>query len=198
VAGRPRQALSGPGRAGHRAALAALPLNPEVRGRVAAYLDIVERWNPRINLTGARTATDRVALLVAPVVAAEAALCGEHLIDVGSGNGSPGVVLGLLRPGTKLTLLEPRARRWAFLKEVSRELGLGARVLRQRHDEYSGPPGDTVSVRALRLPAEQLRPLIAPGGRLLLFRSEEALPPGFVRLQAPCAGVSVLSPERST
>ena len=42
-------------------------------------------------------------------------------------------------------------------------------VRRQRHDEYDGPPAATVTVRALRLPPEEVAPLVAPGGRLLVF-----------------------------
>ena len=48
------------------------------------------------------------------------------LIDVGSGNGSPGLVLALVRDDLEVTLLEPRARRWAFLREAARASGARA------------------------------------------------------------------------
>jgi 16S rRNA (guanine527-N7)-methyltransferase len=93
-----------------------------------------------------------------------------RLIDVGSGNGSPGLVLALVREDLEVTLLEPRARRWAFLREAARAAGRSdVRVLRSRHDTYDGPPARTVILRALALPLEALAPLVAPGGRVVFF-----------------------------
>ena len=92
------------------------------------------------------------------------------LLDVGSGNGSPGLVLALLRDDIEATLLEPRTRRWAFLREAARRCGEGrVHVLRGRHDTYRGAPARTVTVRALALPLGELAPLVMPGGRLVIL-----------------------------
>jgi len=91
------------------------------------------------------------------------------LIDVGSGSGSPGLVLALLRDDLEVTLLEPRARRWAFLREAARAAGRPVRVLRLRHDTYPGPPARTVTLRAVAVPLAELAPLVEPGGRVLVF-----------------------------
>ncbi len=92
------------------------------------------------------------------------------LIDLGSGNGSPGLVLALLREDIAATLLEPRQKRWAFLREAARAAGVrSVRVLRARHDEYDGPSARTLTVRALALPLAELGRLVAPGGRLIVF-----------------------------
>ena len=42
-------------------------------------------------------------------------------------------------------------------------------VLRQRHDQYAGPPATNVVVRALALPLPELAALVAPGGQLLVL-----------------------------
>src|SRR6185295_15498595 len=81
----------------HRGLLEALGLEPSGIDRLEAYLDLVARWSERINLTAARTAEDRVRLLVAPVLPAVPVPEAGRLLDVGSGNGSPGLVLALLR-----------------------------------------------------------------------------------------------------
>jgi len=78
-------------------------------------------------------------------------------------------VLAALRPDLQATLLEPRMRRWAFLREAARAMDLAVDVRRQRHDEYDGPPAATVAVRALRLPTGEIAPLVARGGRLLVI-----------------------------
>jgi len=139
----------------------------------------VARWNLRVNLTGAKSAGNRVRLLVAPVLPALAMPVPGRLIDVGSGNGSPGLVLALLREDLRVVLLEPRTRRWAFLREATRAAGRDdVLVLRQRHDEYEGSPAPTVTVRGLALPLPALARLVEPGGRLLVFggRPREAAP----------------------
>src|SRR6266700_3065338 len=129
--------------------------------RAEAYLDLLARWNARVNLTGARGAGDRVRLLVAPVIPVLALPDPGRLIDVGSGNGSPGLVLALLRDDLEAILLEPRARRWAFLREATRAAGRGdVEVLRRRHDQYEGPPAPTVTLRGLALPLGALARLV--------------------------------------
>jgi len=110
-----------------------------------------------------------VRLLVGPVVPAAGLPDPGSLVDVGSGNGSPGLVLALLRDDLDVTLLEPRARRWAFLREAARAAGRPVRVLRVRHDAYPGPAARTVTLRALAIPLDELAPLVEPGGQVLVF-----------------------------
>jgi 16S rRNA (guanine527-N7)-methyltransferase len=146
-----------------------------------------------VNLTGARTAGERVALLVQPVLPALSLVAEGPLLDVGSGNGSPGLVLALLRRELPATLLEPRLKRWAFLREAARAAGRAdLEVLRQRHDQYAGPPAATVTVRALALTPAALAPLVRPGGRLLVFGPAPAPAAGWTVVPAPAAGLHAL------
>ncbi len=154
----------------HRPPLEALGLTEPAVSRLTRYLDTLALWSPRVNLTGARTAPERVRLLVAGVLPALPLVAPGSLVDVGSGNGSPGLVLALLREDVQATLLEPRQKRWAFLREAARASGVSeVRVLRVRHDEYDGPPAGTLTMRALALPLAELAPLVAPTGRLIIF-----------------------------
>ena len=177
----------------HATLLRALGLDAHSAVLLARYLDLVAAWNPRINLTGARTPKERVDVLVAPVMPAAASLEPGLVLDLGSGNGSPGLVLAALRPDLPVTLLEPRQRRWAFLREAARAIGRPeVDVRRCRHDAYAGPPARTVSVRALALPLSELVPLVLPGGRLFVWGpapggGEEA----FVAEAAPGPGIHV-------
>jgi 16S rRNA (guanine527-N7)-methyltransferase len=123
-----------------------------------------------------------VALLVAPVLPAMPLLRPGRLLDVGSGNGSPGLVLALVRSDVDAVLLEPRAKRWAFLREAVRAAGAVARVevVRARHDEYGGAPAETVALRALALPLASLARLVVPGGRLLVLGARPSPDPTFI------------------
>jgi 16S rRNA (guanine527-N7)-methyltransferase len=159
---------------------------------LARYLDLLAAWSPRVNLTGARGPAERVRLLVEPVLAAAPLVAGP-LLDVGSGNGSPGLVLALLRPEVAVTLLEPRLKRWAFLREAARAAGRAdVEVRRERHDQYPGEPAATVTVRALALPLEELRALVRPGGRLLVFGPGPSPGPGWTTEPPPAPGLHVL------
>jgi len=171
---------------GHEAELARLGVPEPARLPLAAYLDLVARWSSRLNLTGADSDRARVETLVRDAVHASRWVEGPDLLDVGSGAGTPGLVLALLRPELRVTLLEPRQKRWAFLREACRaverpDVGVEAR----RHDEWSGPAAQTVTLRALRLPLRELAHCCAPGGRLLVIGRAPAAEAPFVAEEGP-------------
>jgi 16S rRNA (guanine527-N7)-methyltransferase len=156
-------------RSSHRVALEGVGLAGPTADRLASYLDLLAEWRRRVNLTGARNPRALVEELVQPAVAMADQPQPGRLIDVGSGNGSPGLVLAILRPDLQVTLLEPRVRRWAFLREAARVTGCETETLRLRHDEYRGEPAQTVTIRALALPLAALAPLVVGGGQLLVL-----------------------------
>jgi 16S rRNA (guanine527-N7)-methyltransferase len=139
------------------------------RNRLSRYLASLVRWSRNINLTGAETERSIFDTLIHPVLGGESLLSG-HVIDVGSGNGSPGLVLAALRPDLRFTLLEPRAKRWAFLRDAVRDMAIAnVAVIRARSDSYQGSPGRTVTIRAVGLGADSLRPLLEGGSGDILF-----------------------------
>ena len=139
------------------------------RGRLDRYLDCLQQWSASINLTGAESPAAAFDTLVRPVLGAET-LVLESVIDVGSGNGSPGLILAALRPDLTFTLLEPRAKRWAFLREAARVMDAkNVIVRRERSDGYLGPTARTVTMRAVGLKPVSLRPLLGPTGCVLVF-----------------------------
>ena len=163
---RGRPALEPDAPSPHRAALQEIGLPAGALEPLAAYLDRLATWSRRVNLTGARTPAERVGVLVRPVLPLAALLEGD-VLDVGSGNGSPGLVLALLRPELPVTLLEPRQRRWAFLREAARVVARpGLQVLRLRHEEYAGAPVRTLLARGLGASAQAWARLLADGGQL--------------------------------
>jgi 16S rRNA (guanine527-N7)-methyltransferase len=139
------------------------------REHLGRYLDSLQHWSKKINLTGAQTREAAFETLILPVLGAES-LLEDPVIDVGSGNGSPGLILAALRPDLSFTLLEPRAKRWAFLREAAREMGVeNVTVRRERSDDYQGKPAKIVTMRAVGLDPSSLRPLLQPGGCVLVF-----------------------------
>jgi 16S rRNA (guanine527-N7)-methyltransferase len=101
------------------------------------------------------------------------------LADVGSGAGLPGVVLAIARPDCTVTLIEPLARRTAFLSEVIETLGLrNVQVVRGRAEEQRGrlafPVVTCRAVASLDKLALWCLPLVVPGGRLLALKGASA------------------------
>ncbi|MCY9786629.1 16S rRNA (guanine(527)-N(7))-methyltransferase RsmG [Nocardiopsis sp. EMB25] len=104
---------------------------------------------------------------------------GAEVVDIGSGAGLPGLVLALLRPDIRVTLLEPLLRRTVFLNEAVETLGLANVVVRRgRAEEAHGELyTDFVTARAVApLPrlAGWALPLLRKGGSLLALKGEQA------------------------
>jgi 16S rRNA (guanine527-N7)-methyltransferase len=158
-------------------------LQPHAEGDVLAclvrYAELIERWSQRHNLVSWKGREDLVRRHLLDALAARELLSESGtLLDVGSGAGLPGVPLLASRPGWRGVLLEPRQKRWAFLRLVVRELDLDAVVERERYQGFSGGGGpfDLVTARALGGHAALVRwagGQLAPGGRVALWLTEQ-------------------------
>jgi 16S rRNA (guanine527-N7)-methyltransferase len=184
-----------------RVALVGARVSPEQAAGLAAYLDVLRKWNQKSNLTAfelnppSDAALDR--LIVEPVVASKRLLESDRLlIDIGSGGGSPAIPLRLMAPQLRVVLVEARTRKSAFLREVVRQLGLdGTAVENRRFEELAGRSelqgqADVVTMRAVRIGADfwvNTRNMLKPCGRLLLLGTAEdldalSLPPHMEKL----------------
>ncbi len=88
------------------------------------YVAMIMNWGRVANLTGARNALAFAREQVVDCLAVVPYAGRGRLLDVGSGNGLPGVVLAIALPTLSVTLLEPRAKRARFLTQVRIDLGL--------------------------------------------------------------------------
>ncbi len=102
-----------------------------------------------------------------------------ELADIGSGAGLPGIVLAIMLPQIRVTLVEPMARRTTFLLECAAELGLdNVQVRRGRAEELAGEiRADVVTARAVAS-LDRLAVLAAglarPGGLVLAIKGAAA------------------------
>jgi 16S rRNA (guanine527-N7)-methyltransferase len=127
-------------------------------GAVDAFWSLLEKWNARINLTGARTREDLVGEHLPDALAmARLIPVGVRVVDVGAGGGLPAIPFALLRPDVSLTLVEPRAKRVAFLRTAVREAGLArAEVIARRVEALPSRAWDVATSRATFAPDEWL------------------------------------------
>lgn len=108
----------------------------------------------------------------------------EHVVDVGSGAGFPGLPVAIARPSWRVGLLESLTRKCAFIERATQIANVGnARTIRSRAEECTGlEEQDLVLVRALAsqpVVLEYAAPLLRIGGMLVDWRgrrerSEEA------------------------
>ena len=150
---------------------------------ISRYIDILLRWNARINLTAVREPEEIVRRHFGESLFAARHLFPEiqehspvHVIDVGSGAGFPGIPIKLWFPAAKVTLIESNQKKVAFLREVIRSLTLmDINVFGGRCADYNGPLGDVVTLRAVEKFGDALplaTGLVAQGGRLALLIGE--------------------------
>jgi 16S rRNA (guanine527-N7)-methyltransferase len=129
-------------------------LSPYLLDQLRIYLDLLLRWNARMNLTAMRD-PEQIAtrhfgesLFAAEVIRASHR-ADESLADVGSGAGFPGIPIKLAMPDIGLTLIESQNKKATFLREVVRTLNLpGADVFSGRAEEWKETAG-IVTLRAV-------------------------------------------------
>jgi len=178
---------------------------------ISMYIDILLRWNARLNLTAVREPQQIVTRHFGESLFAALNLFPEpqqgrlKVVDVGSGAGFPGLPFKLWAPEIQLTLIESNHKKSTFLREVIRGLGWnGMEVYQGRAEEFPTGSADLVTLRAVEhfkkiLP--RAAALVRPSGRIALLigqsQVDEAvtLLPGFQWLppaQVPSSASRVL------
>ena len=134
------------------AGLTALDLDLAAADKLARYAELLLEKNKVMNLTAITVPHDvaTLHLLDCAALAAQLDLSGKRVIDVGTGAGFPGMVLAILTPDARFTLLDSLSKRVDFLKEVQTDLGLkNVTCVHARAEEFAAAPG---AVRSGGLP----------------------------------------------
>lgn len=148
----------------------------DVAARLQVYLTLVYRWRGSLDILGKVSRDELVDVHVAETLAALPWLPGSgSLLDIGSGVGVPAIPLLVASPGLRGVLLEPRERRWAFLREVVRTLQLEARVVREDVASHGTGGYDVVTVKGVAPEAwwSKVPRLLAADGVLAWWTGEE-------------------------
>jgi 16S rRNA (guanine527-N7)-methyltransferase len=162
---------------------ASLQLTPQHGERLSQYLDLLLDANTRMNLTRIDT---KEAAEVGHVADALTLLeylprNAHYLADVGSGGGVPGIVLAIVRPEVKVSLIESTQKKAAFLQQTANSIQLtNLRIVPLRAEDFAKAEGreafDVVTARAVGAMdklVEWCLPLVKPGGKLLAMKGEK-------------------------
>jgi 16S rRNA (guanine527-N7)-methyltransferase len=162
--------------------------------RISTYIDILLKWNRKVNLTAVRDPEQIVVrhfgeslftaeYLFPKSAAASASGSPIRLADVGSGAGFPGLPIKIVAPAIRLTLIESHNKKATFLREVIRCLELSdAEVFTGRAQSFPRASSDVITLRAVEH-FEEILPiaadLVAAAGRLALLIGQSQI--GHVR-----------------
>ncbi|MGO8721089.1 MAG: 16S rRNA (guanine(527)-N(7))-methyltransferase RsmG [Acidobacteriaceae bacterium] len=137
------------------------PLPASAYVQLARYLDLLFRWNEKMNLTAVRNPSILVELHIAECLRAAQRIPEgvETVLDFGSGAGLPGIPIQIARPGLRVTLAESQKKKAAFLREAVRELGLvhASVHLGRVEDLATAETFDLVTLRAVDKMADALQ-----------------------------------------
>ncbi len=120
------------------------------------------------------------------------------VLDVGSGAGFPGIVIAILNPNLKITLLDSLNKRINFLSELIKILNLkNVETVHCRIEDYNKKEEyDVVTARAvanLSTLAEYLIPFLKIGGNAVIYKGADI----FEELESAQEAISVLGAQIS-
>lgn len=138
---------------------------------ISTYIDLLLKWNARMNLTAIRDPREIVQRHFGESLFAAKYLLEQNrpktAIDLGSGAGFPGVPFAMLAPDVDVTLIESQQKKSTFLRELIYTLGLkNVKVFSDRGESYPGT-ADLVMLRAVEKFDQALQMavrLMKPGG----------------------------------
>jgi 16S rRNA (guanine527-N7)-methyltransferase len=102
----------------------ALELTEDQIQKLAAYIDLLVKWNKAYNLTSIREPQEMVVKHLLDSLAIVPHINQSPLLDVGTGPGLPGIPLAITRPDLDLTLLDSNGKKTRFLTQAKVSLGL--------------------------------------------------------------------------
>ena len=149
-----------------------------IEHKIDQYIQLLLRWNRAYNLT-AITDLDQIkthhiadSLSVEPFLDEPQV---QHVLDVGTGAGLPGIPLAISLPKLLFTLLDSNSKKTRFLTQVVAELGLtNVQVVHSRVENYqTSQRFDVIISRAVCSVDEFIRQthhLLKPDGRFLAMK----------------------------
>jgi len=125
-------------------------LADDIQASLVQYLVLLDKWNKTYNLTAVRDIRQMVSHHLLDSLSVNPYLHGQHVLDVGTGAGLPGIPLALANPDKQFVLLDSAMKRTRFVIQAVGELGLTNVQVRQTRVEDYKPEQlfDTIISRA--------------------------------------------------
>ena len=92
--------------------------------KLLIYRDLLVKWNKVFNLISGKGVDEIVTHHFLDCLAVVPFIEGKNILDVGSGAGLPGIIIGLCYPEKNITLVDSVGKKTTFLKQTCAELNL--------------------------------------------------------------------------
>ena len=145
------------------------------RRALARYVALLAKWNRAYNLTAIRDPFAMIDRHVVDSLTALDFLVGTRLLDAGTGAGLPGLVLAIVRPDVRCTLLDPVRKKTRFCAHAAMTLGLdNVDVASERLAAHRPPHRYSTVISRATLSIVDLvagaRPLLDAPGRIVAMK----------------------------
>ncbi len=118
--------------------------------RCDIFISLLQEWGAVHNLSGALQTLQIKDNIVDSVYPLKFLNKFDTFADIGTGAGYPGMIIAMARPDTKATLIEPRAKRVAFLNFVKNAMKLkNVEILHAKAQDISPTSFDLITSRAV-------------------------------------------------
>lgn len=128
-----------------------IELEPQQAELIDQYCRLLWEWNEKLNLTR-HTGHEKFVSrdLVDSLVLSRHLEHGERVLDVGTGGGVPGILLGICRPDLQVSLCESVAKKARVVEQIVAALGLPLNVYHRRAEDLLAERSfDTLTARAV-------------------------------------------------
>jgi len=94
---------------------------PQIISKLLIYKELLIKWNNSFNLTSVKN-TEIVTHHFLDCLAVIPFIKSSTLLDVGTGAGLPGIVIAIVNPDIKVSLIDKVGKKITFIKRISAEL----------------------------------------------------------------------------
>jgi 16S rRNA (guanine527-N7)-methyltransferase len=153
----------------------ALDIRSEDQSRLLDYLALLGKWNKTYNLTAIHEPERMLTHHLLDSLAVLPYITADHLLDVGSGAGLPGIPLAIVRPELRVTLIDASHKKCSFMQQAAIDLRLNNITVVHGRVEDLNPAirFHQIISRAFSELSEFVRvsaALLAPGGEWLAMK----------------------------
>ena len=152
-------------------------LSDEQVRKLLDYHALINKWNKVYNLSAIREPLESIKKHFLDSFSILDFIQSGLLLDVGSGAGLPGIIIAIMKPKTKVFVIDSVGKKCRFMQTVKTELGLGnLTVINDRVESFNYPESfSQITSRAFASAIDTVnktKHLISNDGRYLLMKGD--------------------------